>query len=207
MTESTKKKIAHIAITGSIGSGKSELVRILNKRGYKTISADEIGHQLLLDKRVRDELVKVFGREILSEEVIDRKKLGGIVFPDPKALHKLNTILHPKIIDEIKKEKLKHSNEIVFFEVPLLFEAGIENLFDLTLNIFAKLPVRIKRLKVRSGFSDAEIRERFSSQLGDEFKREKADLTIDNSGTKKAFTLQLDLVLQAIEKGLLSKQS
>jgi dephospho-CoA kinase len=71
--------------------------------------------------------------------------------------------------------------------------------------VFATLSTRAKRLKERSGFTDEEIEKRFASQLSDEFKREKADLTIDNSGSQQELKLQLDLLLQLIKKGLLVK--
>ncbi|MCB5231172.1 MAG: dephospho-CoA kinase [Candidatus Cloacimonas sp.] len=205
MTNRPINRVLHIAVTGSIGSGKSTLMAKLSEMGYKTVSADEVGHKLLFDNEVKDELVKTFGEGILTEESIDRKKLGGIVFPDPKALNKLNSILHPKIIEELKSEIVNYENELVFFEVPLLFEAGIEKLFDLSVNVFATLSTRAKRLKERSGFTDEEIEKRFASQLSDEFKREKADLTIDNSGSQQELKLQLDLLLQLIKKGLLVK--
>jgi len=95
-----------IGITGSIGSGKTTAAKIFSKYHYTRIDADEIGHELLKsNKKIKNKLITYFGNEIIGKNGnIDRKKLGGIVFNDKNELKKLNSIMHPLIINEIKNK-------------------------------------------------------------------------------------------------------
>ncbi|MDD3663447.1 MAG: dephospho-CoA kinase [Candidatus Pacebacteria bacterium] len=198
-----KTRTYHIAITGSFASGKSTVAEFFKNKGYTIVSADQIGHSLLEQDRVKELLVREFGTDILSNKKIERKKLAMRVFSDKKALKTLNDLLHPKIINELKRIVKESNEEIVLFEVPLLFEVGIESLFDLTVNIEAT-PVKRKQRLLKKGYlTDKEIDERFASQLREDFKREKADLTIDNNGSIKELYLQLEVISQIISKKLL----
>jgi len=93
-----------IGLTGPMGSGKTKAAQILKEKGAYVIEADKIAHDLLDVPQVLKKIVKAFGPVILSNKKIDRKKLGDLVFNNPKKLKILNGILHPLIIKEIKKK-------------------------------------------------------------------------------------------------------
>ena len=189
-----------VGVTGSMGSGKSEAVRWFRNRGYTTMSADKIGHELLEEPDIIQKLSTVLGKEILTNKRIDRSKLGKVVFNEPEKLKLLNEILHPLIISRIDEVIKNSEQKIIIFEVPLLFEAEIENLFDLTVNIAAAPVIRRERIYKRDYLSRDEIEHRFSRQLADETKRERADITIVNNGDLEEFygylkELEKDLLL------------
>ena len=110
-------------ITGSIASGKSTVVNLLKERGFSVIDADLIAHEQL--EICKCEIVREFGEQILDEaRKIDRKKLGAIVFREPKKLKNLEQILHPKIKAEIffKASQLERLGQVYFVDIPLFFE-------------------------------------------------------------------------------------
>jgi dephospho-CoA kinase len=181
-----------IAITGSIGSGKTRALQWFREKGLQVISADEIGHDLLERGEIIYRINQSFGNRVVENGKVNRKKLGEIVFSDPEQLETLNQILHPLIIAEIR-ERIKKSNaDLLIFEVPLLFEAGIEDMFDLTINIAAREDIRKRRLQKRDNLTEREIENRFCNQLPDAVKREKADITVDNNEDEESFTESLE---------------
>ena len=175
-----KKKTYKIGITGGIGSGKSVVLDYLKKNHYNVISCDEIVHTLMKkDGAAYSKIVRRFSKEILDENgQINRKKLGNIVFTDPSAKKDLENITHPLVIKEIKNQK-----GLVFVETPLLFEANLEYLFDLTLVINTSIDNQIRRVMLRNNLSEEEAKIRINNQLPLSLKAEKADVVIDNNGS------------------------
>ena len=107
-------------ITGIFGSGKSTVALLLSKKGYKHINLDKLGHTIL--NKQKSKVVKEFGKEILTKNKIDRRKLKDIVFCNPKKLKRLNKIIHPEIIKETKNI-IKKSNKKIVIDGALLIEA------------------------------------------------------------------------------------
>ncbi len=196
--ERKDKETFSVAVTGSLGSGKSLALAWFRERGYKTESADDIGHELLVVADIREKIITVFGEDILQGDSIDRKKLGNIVFSDQQKLQVLNDILHPAIIDTIKQQIRTSEEEFIFFEIPLLFETGTQYMFHLTVNIAATQQSRIQRLQERDKLAEEEIRKRFETQLPDDVKKKKADVTIDNDCRKECLYNQLQLLERLI---------
>lgn len=170
-----------IAITGRIGSGKSEVTSELRKLGAFVLSADEINRELLEDKNYLEVLEKAFP-ETFKQGAFDKKTLTRIVFSDPIARKKLNSIAHPEILKRIlAKSKDK---EIVFVEVPLLSMEWAER-FDKVWVVESEQELRRKRVANRDGRSQAEIDAIFSSQKEYE-SIEYSDCTIiKNDGSVK----------------------
>lgn len=148
------------AVTGVIASGKSTVLDMFKNKGYKVISADKVYHELLRKKSVVKMLVKEFGEEILTDEIIDRKKLGKIVFHDKYKLEKLNSLTHPLIIRKILSMVNANQGKKIFVEAPLLFESGMDKYFKKILYITAKDEICIKRLMERNGLFQDEATER-----------------------------------------------
>ena len=160
-----------IAITGGIGSGKSEVCKAIKSAGFPVLSCDEIYFELLNSGIFDKDLKAAFGEQIFTEEKVDRKKLSSIVFENNKELEKLNKITHSKIIDSAFEKMNAH--KLCFLEVPLLFENGFERLFDGVIVVLRNLDDRIESIVVRSGISTKEAILRIKNQ----FNYENCDLT------------------------------
>ena len=190
-----------IAITGGIGSGKTSAAEWFAKKGYRVHYADRIGHKFFLNDEIRKELITNFGKVILAEDnSIDRRKLGEIIFKSNENRKTLNKILHPLIIKEIEKIIKESKERILVFEIPLLFETGMEKLFDLTINIIASKENKLSRLLERDGLSQEEIRERINAQLEESLRKEKADINIFNNGSIENLyetLLKLEILIKA----------
>ena len=187
-------------ITGSIASGKSTVVNLLKERGFSVIDADLIAHeQLEICKR---EIVRVFGEQILDETgKIDRKKLGAIVFNDPKKLKNLEQILHPKIKAEIffKASQLEGLGQVYFVDIPLFFEKKERYAeFKNVVVIYAPKELLLSRLMSRNGLSLNEAKARVELQMDIEQKREMAKFVIDNSGDMEYLKLELEKFLRQV---------
>lgn len=167
MTQSNLK----IAITGGIGSGKSEVCSIIKSAGYPVFSCDEIYSELLNCGTFDSDLKIHFGEQIFQDGKLNKKKLSSIVFENKEELEKLNKITHPKILN-CAFERMKAYN-LSFLEVPLLFENGFEALFDGVIVVLRDLRERIESIVNRSRISTEETILRIKSQ----YNYEKCDLT------------------------------
>ena len=187
-------------ITGSIASGKSTVVNLLKERGFSVIDADVIAHeQLEICKR---EIVEVFGEQILDEAgKIDRKKLGAIVFNEPKKLKNLEQILHPKIKAEIfcKASQLERLGQVYFVDIPLFFEKKERYAeFKNVAVIYAPKELLLSRLMSRNALSLEDAKARVELQMDIEKKRKMAKFVIDNSSDMENLKLELEKFLGQI---------
>lgn len=187
-------------ITGSIASGKSTVINLLKERGFSVIDADLIAHEQL--EICKGEIVREFGEQILDEAgKIDRKKLGTIVFREPKKLKILEQILHPKIKAEIlsKASKLEALGRIYFVDIPLFFEKKERYAeFKNVAVIYAPKELLLSRLMSRNALNLEEAKARIELQMGIEQKREMAKFVIDNSGNRENLELELEKFLKQI---------
>lgn len=171
-----------IAITGNIASGKSAVEEILRQKGYKVLDSDAVGHELLAHS---EEVKKAFSAYDISENgAVSREKLGKVVFNDKKMLEKLNSILHPQIRKKIEEFLEQNKSEkYVFVSVPLLFEAGMDDIFDKIVFVYADDNLRLERLMARNGFPRDYAELRLKSQGCQEDKLAKSDFVINNNGS------------------------
>ena len=159
-----------IGLTGGIGTGKSEVSRILEKLGAQVIDADKVGHEAYKPHSpIWEEVVATFGEGILQgNEEIDRKKLGAIVFNDSQEMAKLNAIMHPKMADIISREitQLREDGaKAVVLEAALLLEAGWDTLVDEIWVTYASEEEVVSRLQRRNNLPEEEIKRRIGLQL------------------------------------------
>jgi len=173
-----------IGLTGGICSGKSTVSQFLTELGAVVLNADKLGHEILgPHTEVWKEVVSFFGEGILGiGGEVDRQKLGEIVFDNPEALAMLNRITHPgmyrmaeKRIDELKQK----GNRVIVLEAPLLIEAGWLSLVDNVWVTVANEETIVRRLRKRSGLSEAQALARIRSQLTAEEKMKYADAVIN----------------------------
>ena len=172
-----------VAITGGIGAGKSEALAAFARHGAAVISSDEIVPRLRReDEGVRAELAERFGRSILDDEGhVDRGAIAEIVFADPEALEWLEGLLHPLVVQEYMnwRERLAEREDpptVTATEVPLLYEVGGQERFDVVVVVTAPPEVRTARTEV-----DAEERE--PRLLPDSVKVAQADFAYVNDGS------------------------
>ena len=169
-----------VAISGTIGSGKSTVSAYLRDKGYVVFDCDKTNSKLLEPgQKGYDALVKAFSLKILNEEgIIDRKKLASIVFSDDCALNTLNSIMHPLIKEEMLKEMIR--NDLFIAEVPLLFETDFYQLFDYKLLIVADYEIALERL-LKRGLSRDDAISRIRHQMSVKEKISMSDYIIENN--------------------------
>lgn len=176
-----------VGITGGIGCGKSEVMKIVNILGSPTINMDSVAHEVLVDKT--DLIVHTFGTNILnSDKTIDCKELGKLVFSNSQLLKKLNSIVHPDTVCKLKVsiENFKDNEEcrgVLFVEIPLLFEFHLEALFNEIICVAADDDIRLSRITYRDNISIESAQERIDSQMPLSSKMHLSSIVIYNNGS------------------------
>lgn len=176
-----------VAVTGGLSCGKSSVCRIFKELGAYVVSADEIVHRLLSpETNVGQQVVQLFGSDIVKQNRIDRSKIAKKVFNNLKLLNSLEQIIHPVVNDEIEKlyrHVCQHENPALFLvEIPLLFEGGQQD-YDFTIAVVADEKICQERFRQSSGYGKEEYNKRMSRQLSSEEKARRADIIIYNNGT------------------------
>ncbi|MEG1613176.1 MAG: dephospho-CoA kinase [Clostridia bacterium] len=166
-----------IAVTGGIGVGKSEVMKIISSLGYKVASADEINARLLLRADYIEKIQTAFPSAVVDGK-INKDILRKIIFNDYDKRQLLNSIAHPIIFSEIKRAGLD-----LFVEVPLLFESGMQTMFDKIIVITAPYDIRVSRLFDRSGIDKILAHKMIMSQLSDGEREKYADYIIENKAS------------------------
>ena len=167
-----------IAVVGGIGSGKSEVMRAVRDMGIATLSADEINSELLATPSYIATIKNLFPTAVKDGE-INRKELARIVFSDKTAREALNEVAHPLILQKIKDDK----RSPLVVEVPLIFESGAKDLFDVIVAIDTPLDKRIERLESGRNMTRDEVLARIDSQVDEDEYLQIADHVIQNDGT------------------------
>jgi dephospho-CoA kinase len=177
-----------VGLTGGIAAGKSAVARLFCELGAVHMDADQLARQVVAqDPGLLEAMVRAFGEGIVSVDgTLDRARLGSIVFNDPEARARLETLTHPAIAARARQELevlggAGQSAPIVY-EAALLVETGRYRELDCLVVVVADMDVRLRRLMERDGFSEAEADQRFAAQMPQEEKARLADYIIDNSG-------------------------
>ena len=169
-----------IGITGGIGSGKSTLSKLLRAEGYSVYDTDLEARRLQNENSaMRKKLVDLFGKDIYTEQGLNRSSLGKIVFAKPELLVKLNAIVHPLVMEDFNNWVLnRFPKKMLFIESAILYESGFNKLVDKVILITAAEDVRIDRVVKRDGVSPEHVRARMSHQLSEKEKVLRADFVI-----------------------------
>ena len=189
-----------IGLTGMSGAGKSTVAALFEKKGFRVIDCDALVHALYEDVRYIRLVGDAFGEEYVRGGAVDRKKLGALVFSDPKALKKLNDTVSPFILREIT-ERIKEARDeeiSTVLDAPLLFEYGLEKYCDAVIGVTVDIETAVKRLSVRDGRSEAELRARLRSQHDEAFFLEHCDYILKNEGDGQVLSVALDHILEKI---------
>ena len=193
-----------IGLTGGIGTGKSEVARILEEIGAYIIDADKLGHSAYLPhSEIWEEVVKEFGDGVLlPDEEIDRKKLGSIVFNDPVQLAKLNEIMHPRMGKMVENLIEGADAEVVVVEAALLLEAGWDALVDEVWCTGASEDIVVDRLEARNGLNKEEAQKRIKAQMSVDERKSRSQVMIENNGDLAQLT---GVIEQIWEKRVITK--
>jgi dephospho-CoA kinase len=170
-----------VGLTGGVATGKSTVANMFKKCGAPVIDADLLARQVVQPgKPAWRAIVRVFGKTILNpDRSLNRQALGSIVFRNPKKRQQLERIIHPRVAREQRRlVRLIAKNKpraVVIYEVPLLFEAGVDKRVDQIIVVTANRETQIARLKNRNGLSRAEALRRINSQMALAKKIQLAD--------------------------------
>ncbi len=167
-----------IAITGSIGTGKTTVSNMIKALGFQVIDCDVLTHDMMkFDYEVINEIKTKFPSCFINN-MMDRKTLGRIVFSDLEKKKELEHIIHPRIRKYLSNIKDKID---VFVEVPLLFESGMEDLFEAIICVYTDYDTQVKRVMERNNISKEEAIVRIKSQMTLDEKIQKSHFIIDNT--------------------------
>lgn len=191
-----------IGITGGIGSGKSTVVAYLRKKGYTVFSCDEIYHEIMRSHAYIKQIKNVFP-DVVENGKINRQRLAEIVFSNPEKRQQLNDISHPMIMDKLQFDIKTIQNDVVFVEVPLLFEGNYEYLFDEIIVVVRALNERISSVCQRDGITVEQAQNRINAQMNYDdvsylSKSNKKILMLYNQGKKECLQNGIDEILKGI---------
>lgn len=190
-----------IGITGTMGAGKSTVSAYLESKGYQVYNTDLFTHHYYDKEGVLYAwLIETFTKNILNEDLsVNRAKLGEIVFQDPAKLSKLESAVFEAVREDITRIS-NRANDWVFFEVPLLFEADMADLFDVILCIDMEKTRRYEFL-IKRGMDFNSIEKREKRQIGAKLKRSLSDFVIENNGDLKLLYENIDKILGRLKDG------
>lgn len=183
-----------VALTGGIGSGKSTVAALFAALGVEVIDADAVSHALTAPgEPVVAEIARVFGGGLVDAAgALDRAALRRIVFADSRQRQRLEGLLHPRIRERMLAELATAAGPYALLVIPLLLETGQTDLADRILVVDLPEPEQLRRVRLRSGLSDAEIQRILAAQVPRAVRLARADDVIDNAGPPEALGPQVE---------------
>lgn len=174
--------ILKVGITGGIGSGKSTVAKMFEILGIPVYYADDAAKKLMNESIIlKEQLVAVFGKEIYSNDQLNRQILSALVFNDKEKLALLISIVHPATIADATEWMNKQTAPYAIKEAALLFESGSAKQLDKVIGVFAPAPLRIKRVMQRDNINEEAVLARLSKQMNEAEKMRLCDYVINNN--------------------------
>ncbi len=194
-----------VALTGNIASGKSSVARVWARLGAPIIDADALARRAVEPgSPAFDRIARAFGPEVLEPGGgLNREAMRGIVFRDEAARRRLEAIVHPEVGRLRAEEERRLEQEgarVVVNDIPLLFEVGLEDEFDVVVLVDAPEAVRLDRLVRGRGLDPEEARRMIAAQMPAESKRRRADIVIENAGTLEELETNAERVWRELER-------
>ena len=192
-----------IGLTGPTGAGKGEVAAIFERYSIPVINADRVYHKLITPgSSCLQELVDAFGKGILLPDGnLDRRALGGIVFNDPAARERLNTITHRYVMEEVKN-RMEHLRRegvpVAVFDAPQLFEADAHKACGAVISVLADRQLRLERIMARDGITAEAAMRRILAQKSDDFFKAHSDYIIENNGAAEALAPKVHHILKKL---------
>lgn len=174
-----------VGLTGGIASGKSTVSNLFRKYGIEIVDADKVAKEVSEKKESIEKISNIFGKDILdSDGKIVREKLREKAFKNRELLQELNKIIHPQVMEYFKRKKEENSkDEILIFDIPLLYEAKMEYLCDKIIVVGVDVQKQIRRVVARDGSNEELAKKIIFNQMPLDEKIKKADIVIMNDGT------------------------
>jgi dephospho-CoA kinase len=191
-----------VGLTGGIGSGKSTVARLLDRRGAVVIDADQLAREAVRKGMPAfDRVVEAFGTRVVGPDgELDRAALAADVFADPVLRANLERIVHPDVARRFEERLEEHrgTDRIVVYVTPLLAELGLAPAFDVVVVVTASPHLRVSRVASDRGLSPEDVKARMAAQATDEHRAEVADILIDNDGTLSDLEAQTERLWQEL---------
>ena len=174
-----------VGLTGGIASGKSTVSNLFRKYGIEIVDAEKVAKEVSEKKESIEKISNIFGKDILdSDGKIVREKLREKAFKNRELLQELNKIIHPQVMEYFKRKKEENSkDEILIFDIPLLYETKMEYLCDKIIVVGVDVQKQIRRVVARDGSSEELAKKIIFNQMPLDEKIKKADIVIMNDGT------------------------
>ena len=188
-----------LGLTGGIATGKSTVAKLFEKRGAYLSDTDSVAKHVLKDDAALKEIHAAFGDGAFTDNVLDRHKLAQIIFSSPEKRNTLNMIVHPKVrkrVNNCLKTIETNDTNLIVIEVPLLFEAGFEDLCDKTLVVHTNNTIQLERLTKRDAIDASYAQKKINAQMPMEDKMKRADYLVDNSHSIAETLDQVDTVIK-----------
>jgi dephospho-CoA kinase len=195
-------RIRVFGLTGGLASGKSTVAARFAARGLPVIDADALAREVVgPGSPGLAEIVARFGAEVTRDAVLDRKRLAEVVFSSPDELARLEAIIHPRVqaLRDARVAELQARGEpLACYEVPLLYEKGLDHALRPIIAVSVPESVQIARARLRDSSTEAQVRARLSAQLPLGEKARRADYVIDNGGSLESTVRAADAVLDGV---------
>ena len=196
-----------VGLTGGIASGKSTLAEALRSLGAPVIDADRLSREAVRSgSPALAAIVLEFGPGVLGPDAeLDRKGMAARVFADPMARARLEAIVHPAVRAAVAAETARldaEGHDLAFYDVPLLYERGLDREMDCVVVVHAPPSVQVSRLRARDGLGQAEAEARLDAQLPMDEKARLADVVVSNEGDIAALRARAGALLGALRSGL-----
>jgi dephospho-CoA kinase len=193
-----------VGLTGGIASGKSTVAKILESLGAAIVNADALSREVVEPGREAwQEIVVAFGAEVLQpDQGLDRQKLRTIIFNNPAARRKIESIIHPRVRALAEQRIREHTAtgfDVVVYEVPLLFEGNLHEWLRPVILVACDVDTQLQRLQQRDGLDRAQAQKHIDAQMSLAEKRRLADYVIENNGSLDELKRQVEAVLEKIK--------
>ena len=193
-----------VGLTGGIASGKSTVAKIFQRLGAAIVNADDLAREVVLPGREAwKEIVASFGAEILqTDQNLDRQKLRTLIFNQPEARKRLESIIHPRV-RALAEERIRQYGAagypVVIYEVPLLFEGKLQEWLRPVILVACKVETQTARLQKRDHLSPADAEKHIAAQMSLAEKRRLADYVIENDGSLADLERQTREILEKLK--------
>jgi dephospho-CoA kinase len=189
-----------VGVTGLMASGKSSVARRLEEHGARLVDADALGWDVLRRAEIRDQLRRLFGDAIMSPDgAVDRGSLGRIVFQNPGSMERLNAVVQPVLVRDVREALAERPGDgVVVLDAALLSLWRLEPELDAVVEVSAPIEARIERLRASKGFTDAEARVRIEGQKLPPVRDATRRWRIENAGTRSELMASADRIWDEI---------
>lgn len=195
-----------VGITGGIGAGKSRVCQAIAKHGFPIYTSDlEARHIIDTDLQVRVKLKGLLGDDVYTEQGLDRKRVGQLVFSDARLLNKMNQVVHPAVRRHFEQWVKQQTSKMVFLESAILVSSGFDTLCDAIVYITAPQELRIRRVMLRDGVGREDVLRRIANQSEEKSILPLPAIVLNNDETQTIETMVRDLITKLMSGDNLNK--